>query len=50
MCDEITEPCDDETDFNEKKATFKTQNFYKLIAFLLVTIELLIAASITVIS
>ena len=32
--------------FNEKKATWKTQNFYILLAFLLITIALLIAVSI----
>ena len=49
-CDEITESYDvdveanwhDETktiltNFNEKKATCKTQNFYPLLAFLLIT-------------
>ena len=34
------------TNFNEKKATCKTQNFYILLAFLLITIALLIAVSI----
>ena len=32
--------------FNEKKETCKTQNFYSLLAFLLITIALLIAVSI----
>ena len=32
--------------FNEKKATCKVQNFYILLAFLLITIALLIAVSI----
>ena len=36
----------DETNFNEDKTTCKTQNFYILLAFLLVTIALLIAVSI----
>ena len=36
----------DETYFNEKKATCKMQNFYVLLAFLLITIALLIAISI----
>ena len=36
----------DETNFNEKKATCKTQNFYILLEFLLITITLLIAVSI----
>ena len=35
-----------ETNFNEKKATCKTQNFYILLAFLFITIALLIAVSI----
>ena len=35
-----------ETNFNEKKATCKTQNFYILLAFLSITIALLIAVSI----
>ena len=34
------------TNFNEKKATCKTKNFYILLAFLLITIGLLIAVSI----
>ena len=34
------------TNFNEKKATCKTQNFYILRTFLLITIVLLIAVSI----
>ena len=34
------------TNFNEKKATCKTQNFYILLEFLLITIALLIAASV----
>ena len=44
-CDEIIESCDDEINFNEKEATCKTQNFYILLAFLLITIALLIAVS-----
>ena len=36
----------DKTKFNEKKATYKTQNFYILLAFLLINIALLIAVSI----
>ena len=35
-----------ETNFNEKNKTCKTQNFYILLAFLLITIPLLIAVSI----
>ena len=34
------------TNFNEKKATYKTQNFYILLPLLLITIVLLIAVSI----
>ena len=45
-CDDIVEPLDEETNFNEKKATCKTQTFYILLAFLLFTIALLIAVSI----
>ena len=49
-CDEIIESYKDDveaklynlTDFNEKKATCKTQNFYILLGFLLFTIALLI--------
>ena len=51
MCDEVTESYDKETktiptNFIEKKAICKTQNFYILRAFLLITIALLIAVSI----
>ena len=57
MCDELIEPHvqvslkdeNNETNFNEKKATCKTQNFYILLAFLLITIALLILAVFTVI-
>ena len=45
MCDEIIEwtvP----TNLNEKKATCKTQNLYILLAFLLITITLLIAVTV----
>ena len=50
-CDKIIESYQEETttisnNFNEKKATCKTQNFYILLAFLLITIALLIAVSI----
>ena len=45
-CDEITESYDEETNSNEKKATYKMQNFYILLEFLLITIALLIAVSI----
>ena len=51
MYDEITESYDEKiktipTSFSEKKVTCKTQNFYILLAFLLITITLLIAVSI----
>ena len=50
-CDEIIESYDEETKtipriFNENKATFKTQNFYISLVFLLITIALFIAVSI----
>ena len=50
-CDEVIEPYDKETktipkNFNEKKAIRKTQNFYILLQFLLITIALLIAVAI----
>ena len=45
-CNEIIESYDKEININEKKATCKMQNFYILLAFLLITIELLIAVSI----
>ena len=45
--DEVINSYKEETNFNEKKATCKTQNFYIFIlAFLLITIEFLIAVSI----
>ena len=49
-CDEIIELFDQETktiltNFNENKATCKTQNFYALLAFLLIAVALLIAVS-----
>ena len=51
MCDEVIKPYDKETktiptNFNEKKAICKMRNFYILLAFLLITIVLLIAVSI----
>ena len=51
ICDEVIKSCDEEiktipTNFNEKKVTCKTQNFYILLPFLLITIALLIAISI----
>ena len=46
-CDEIIELYNEETKkINEEKAAFKTQNFYILLAFLLITIALLTAVSI----
>ena len=47
-CDEIIESYNEKTkkfptNFNENKAICKTQNFYILFAFLLITIALLIA-------
>ena len=46
--DEVTESYDEETktistNFNEKKATCKTQNFHILLVFLLIALALLIA-------
>ena len=59
FCDEVIDPdakvspkdSNDETKtiptiFNEKKVTCKTQNFYILLTFLLITIRLLIVVSI----
>ena len=50
-CDEIIESFDEETksiltNFNERKATSKTQNLYILLALLLITIALLITVSV----
>ena len=45
MCDEIIEETV-LTNLNENKANSKTQNFYILLALLLITIALLIAVSI----
>ena len=45
MCDEVINAYD-KTNFNEKKATCKTQNFYILLPCLLITTALLIAVSI----
>ena len=52
MCDEIIESYDEETEiisaiFNEKKAICKMQNGYILLAFLLITIAVLIAVGIS---
>ena len=46
MCVEIIWLHDKETSFIENKATTKTQNFHNLLAFLLITIALLIAVCI----
>ena len=59
MCDEVIKSHNEDsevmsydktktipTNFNEKKATCKIQNFYILVVFLLITIALLIAVSI----
>ena len=45
MCDEIIKETV-QTNFNENKATCKTQTFYILFVFLLITVALLIAVSI----
>ena len=45
-CDDIIESYHEETNFNEKEAICKTKNLYILLAFLLITIGLLIAVSI----
>ena len=44
ICDEVIKPYDEEINFNEKKATYKKQNLYILLVFLLITIALLITA------
>ena len=44
ICDAVINA--EETSFNEKNVTCKTQNFYILLTILLITIALLIAASI----
>ena len=51
MCNEIIQSYKEETktistNFNEKKGICKTQNFYILLAFLLIIIALLIVVSI----
>ena len=51
ICDEVIESCNEKIkaislNFNEKEVTCKTQSFYILLAFLLITIVLLIAVSI----
>ena len=47
MCDDIIEETKTvATSFNEKNAIYKTKDFYILLAFFLITITLLIVASI----
>ena len=51
MCNGIIESYDDETkqistNFNEEKTTCKLQNFYILVAFIIISIALMIAFSI----
>ena len=51
ICDEVTKDNNDKTEtiptiFNEEKVACKTQNFYILLTFLLITIKLLIVVSI----
>ena len=49
MCDEIIDGKETKTittNFNEKNAICKTQNFYTLLVFLLITTSLLITVSI----
>ena len=46
MSNEIIQSDKEKTDFNVKKAGCKTQNLYILLAFLLITIALLIAVSV----
>ena len=50
MLDEVIESYNEETNFNEKKSIWKTQNFYILLAFFLITIASLIALELTIIS
>ena len=45
ICDEVIDE-NDETNFIEKKATYKMQNFYILLVFLLITITLLTGVSV----
>ena len=46
ILDEVIDSYEEKTNFNEKKPILKTQNFYILLVFLLITIALLIAFSI----
>ena len=54
ICDDVIDSCNEEvkiisTNFNEKKVICKTQSFYILLTFLIITIALLIALVFTVI-
>ena len=53
ICDEVIDAYNEIktilTNFNGKRVTCKTQNFYVLLAFLLITVALLIVVTITVI-
>ena len=46
ICDEVIKSCDEEINFNKKKAICKTQNFYIFLYISLITITLLTALSI----
>ena len=46
ICDEVKESYDEGTNFDQKKAISKTQNFYNLPAFVLITLALLTAIGI----
>ena len=46
ICDADIKSYNEKINFNKKKPIFKIQNFYILLAFLLITIALLIAVSI----
>ena len=53
ICDQVIDPFNEEvktipTNFNEKKVTCKTQNFYSLLAFLLVTIALTLVFTVSI--
>ena len=53
ICDKVIDAYNETktilTNFNGKRVTCKTQNFYVLLAFLLITVALLIVVTITVI-
>ena len=46
ICDEVKESYDEGTNFDQKKAISKTQNFYNLPVFVLITLSLLTAIGI----